>query len=175
MKKKNRMPWVSLIVIAEYLFMLVMLVFTTVKSLTAYALAFIVLQNSDIGAKFIGDFPVMLSLALLEVIILTFILAGIFYSSRWMMLSVFAIQVVLIINTLIRLIKFLVIFDFKLVLAQFVGILILLVLLWAIMKSLQSYYYGGNGKPFNWKTWQGWKQFLLGEKNSSNSSDMTTF
>jgi hypothetical protein len=175
MKKNNKIPWTALVIVVEYLFMLAALIYMTVRELTAYALAFIVLQNSSIGAKFIGDFPMMLLLPLLSVMMLAFILTSVIYGNRWVMLFVLISHITFIFNALVRFIKLLTAADIKKEFIQLLAIFMLSGLVWVIMRALKHPYYKGDGTPLDWKSWPGWKKFIFGVDSRFKKDRLTSF
>ena len=185
--KKNRIPWPGIVISSWYLLAIFFIIYQAVKSLTAYALAFIVLQNPKVGAQFIGGFPAMLMQPMVELIFIVLIMAGVMYGRRIMGIIVtIIVQILFLLTMILNLFKL--IFSGKmgslgvnpigLFLGIFIGFLVLSVLLWLSFKCLQHPYYGGDGRKFEWgslKSREGWRRLFLGEKAGIRGEEMTTF
>lgn len=176
--KKIKIPWQGVILVVIYLLVTIGFIAITIRNLSAYALAFIVLQKPEIAAKFLGEFPQMMAVSLVLVSVLTFVFVSIGYGKRLGVMFSLVSYISMIISGIGRFFKLLFDGEVKIALMQFVGFFVLFGVLWLAWKCLQYPYYGGDGNGYDFKTWSGWKEFFLGRRNGrvkNGNGKLTTF
>ena len=167
--KKIKRPWQSIVIILLYITMIGILGYTAVLNVSQYTLAFVILQDPNRGAEFLGALPNMVAFPLVMVSFLTFVATSILYGKRIGLIVAGVIQILIFMSGLINLAKLLVTGDFKNLALQFMGMFFLAGIIWLIMKCFKHPFYGGNGK-ITLDTFKFWKK-----RQAVRSEDMTTF
>ncbi len=164
----TKRPWQSFAGITIYVAIIITFIYSTVKSISVYAFTFIVLQKPDIGAKFLGTFPVMLVSSLVLVIFFTVILTSIIYGKRWSVVLSILMTLVSVVYNFVNFLQFLFHGYFFVALLKFIGLFVMVGIMWLFLACLKHPFYGGNGK-ITVDSFKFWK------KRERGVEEMTTF
>jgi hypothetical protein len=169
MKNLNKRSWQGNAIGIIAVFMVMAMMYSSIKEITAVFLTFIVLQNPEVAANMLKTIPTSLAMAFTLVIILTLIARGIFSGSKLAMINIGLIMVFNFLSGVINIFKILASGNLEMLLAQAIYLIIVPGIMWMIISCLKHPFYGGNGK-ITLDTFKFWKKGKI-----VNSDDMTTF
>ncbi len=160
-------PWQFWVIVVFYVGLSLMSVIRIIMFLTAYVGALMLAHNMPANIAFLKSFPWVLVLAIVSIIAVTLFIRSLFSGNKFSLLLGILGVAWLVLMSISSFGHAVVNKDFKSVMLQMIGLLILVLVEWFNVQCLKHPFYGGNGK-ISVDTFKFWKR-------GRGSEEMTTF